>query len=109
MRTFASASFMHGKAVRPRGSQPGYEWNLRSAGSVPLSQLAANRAAPDIAVLDQPSRDKVRGVTGDGEANTLGRQNDRGIHANDFARAVEKRSTGVPRIERGIGLNDLIH
>ena len=47
----------------------------------------ADRAAPDAAFLDQPRGDELRGVARDGEADALRRQNDRGVHADDFARA----------------------
>ena len=68
-----------------------------------------DRAAPDVAVLDQPTRDEMRGVARDGEADSLGRQDDRGVHADDFARAVQKRTAGIPGIQGRIGLDDLVH
>ena len=40
--------------------------------------------APNFSVFDQPARHKFRGVTGDGEADALGRPDHRRIYAYDF-------------------------
>src|ERR1044071_2136398 len=48
-------------------------------------------------------------VARDGEADSLRGQNDCGIHADDFARAVQKRTAGIPGVQRRIGLDDLVH
>ena len=62
-----------------------------------------------MAFFDQPTRDEMRGVARDGEADSLSGQDDRGVHADDFARAVQQRTAGIPGIQRRIGLDDLVH
>ena len=44
----------------------------------------------------------------DGKTEPLGRQNDRGVDADDFAERVDQRTAGVARIERGVGLNHVV-
>ena len=69
----------------------------------------SNRTPPDVTIFDQPAGDEMRGVARDREADALGRQDDRRVHADDFAGAVQERTAGVAGIERGIGLDDFIH
>ena len=44
-------------------------------------------------------------VDADGEAQPLVRRNIQGRNANHVARAFEQRSSAVPRVDRGVGLN----
>ena len=69
----------------------------------------ADGAAADPAVLNQPAGDKLRRIAANGEADALRRQDDRRVDADDFADAIDQRASGVAGIERGIGLNDIVH
>jgi hypothetical protein len=69
----------------------------------------ANVAAPDPAVANQPRRDEPRGVARDGEAEALRGNHGRGIDADHVAARVHERSSRVARVERRVGLNDVVH
>ena len=71
--------------------------------------LDTNVAAPHSADFDEPSSDKRGGVDGDSEAQSLRRQNDGRIDANDLPLRSHQGATGVPRVERGISLNNIIN
>lgn len=68
----------------------------------------ADVASRDPAVADETRGDEFCHVDGDGEADALCRQNDRGIHADYFATGVDERSAGVARVERGVRLDHAI-
>ena len=65
-------------------------------------------AAPDPPVADQPAGDQPGCVARNGKANSLCRANHCRVHANDFSRGVDERSAGVARIQRCVGLNDVV-
>src|SRR5258708_37858233 len=67
-----------------------------------------DETAPDASLLDEPRRDPPGGVAGDGETDALGRPDDGGVHPDDAAVRVDQRTTGIARIERGIGLDDVV-
>ena len=56
-----------------------------------------SRAATNLAVL-----------RGDGEAEALGREDDGGVDADDFAAGVDERAAGVAGVEGGVGLDDVV-
>jgi hypothetical protein len=55
----------------------------------------ADVAAFDPAKAEQLGRDELGGVAGDGEADSLGRTDDRGVDADDLAAAVDERAAAV--------------
>lgn len=65
-------------------------------------------AAPHFAVADQAPRDKRRRIDRDGEAQALRRQNHGRVNANHFAARIHQRPAGVPRVQRRVGLNDVV-
>src|SRR5439155_13499681 len=69
----------------------------------------ADVAATDPSILDQPARDILGGVDGDGETNALRGQNHHRIHADDFAARVDERPAGVARIQCRVRLDDVVH
>ncbi len=69
----------------------------------------ADVAAPDFAVLDQPAGDVLGRVNRDGEADALRRQNHRAVHADDFAARIDQRPAGIARVQRRVGLDDVVH
>ena len=64
---------------------------------------------PDAAVANQSADDELNGIRGDSETQTLRAGDDRRVHADDFAARVDERPAGVPRVERRVGLNDVVH
>src|SRR5262245_51142726 len=68
----------------------------------------ADVAAAYAAFFDQLARDEFRSVDGGGEADSLRGQNDRRVEADHLAARVDERPAGVPRVQRRVGLNDVI-
>src|SRR5689334_8795917 len=68
----------------------------------------AKITAMDFSIFDEPSGDELRCIDRDRKAYALCGQNDRRVHADDFAVRRDKRTTGISRIQCGIGLNDVI-
>src|SRR5262249_15996084 len=64
--------------------------------------------ALDLAVLDQPPGDKLRGIDSDRKADALRRQDDRGVHPDDLAVGRDQRAAGISGIQRCVRLNDVI-
>src|SRR5262245_58596180 len=65
----------------------------------------------DAAVADELRDDSVHGVDGHGEADSRVRARgavDRGVHADQPARAVEQRTAGVARVDGGVRLDDVL-
>src|SRR5205085_4384269 len=69
----------------------------------------ADVAATNPTVLDQPTGDIFGRVHGDGETNPLGRQDHGRVHAYHFSARVDQRAAGIARIQRGIGLENVVH
>src|SRR5206468_5926832 len=68
----------------------------------------ADVSAADGAVLDQAAGDELHRVDGDGEADSLRRQDDRRVDADDLSRRVDQRPARIPGVERGIRLDDVV-
>src|SRR5438874_1798208 len=68
----------------------------------------ADVTATDPPLLDQPAGNEFGGVARDRETNSLGRSNHRWVDSDHFARGIRQRTTGVSRIQRGVGLNDVV-
>src|SRR5438045_7346950 len=63
------------------------------------------------AVGDEIVRDALRGVDGNGEADTRGRTSgcvDGRVDPDDFAVGIDERAAGISAIDGGVGLNGLI-
>ena len=65
-------------------------------------------ASSDASFVDEFSRDEFRGVDRDGKTEPLGGHDHRGVDADHFASRIDERTAGVPRIQRGVGLDDII-
>ena len=59
-------------------------------------------------MLHELRHDPPGHVDGDGEADPLRRLDDRRVDADDPAPAVEQRPAAVARVERGVGLDDVV-
>ena len=68
----------------------------------------AKMAAPDAAILDQPTRHKLCRLAPNREAYPLCLGNDRRVHADNFAAAVYQRTAGIARVQCRIRLNDIV-
>ena len=68
----------------------------------------ANEGAPHLAVGEELSDDPFRRVDGGGEADGLRAWNDGGVHAYDAGAAVEQRPARIARVQRRVGLNDVV-
>jgi len=64
--------------------------------------------AANAPVHDQVAGDEFCGIDRDGKAESLCRKNDSGVDADHLAAGVDQRSAGISRIERGIGLDDIV-
>src|SRR5208282_1785545 len=62
-----------------------------------------------LAVLDQMTRDELGAVDGDRKADSLRGQDNRRVDADYLAARVDQRSAGVTGIQRGVGLDNVIH
>ncbi len=69
----------------------------------------AHVTASDVTIANQLCRHEPRRVAGNREAQSLSRQNHRGIDADHFAAGGHQRPAGVAGIERRIGLNHVVH
>ena len=69
----------------------------------------AHVRAPNPAVANQPADDELRGVRGDRKTQPLRAGDDGRVDADHFAARVDERSAGVSRIERRVGLDDVVH
>ena len=69
----------------------------------------ADVAATDAAIANQPGRHEPDGVAGDSEAEPLRGQDSRRVHADHLAPRRHQRPSGVARVERRIGLNNVVH
>ena len=81
----------------------------RRHGDVGRLPARADVTAPDDAVLDEPAGDVFGRVDGNGKAKPLRRQNHSGVHADDFAARIDERPAGIARIQRRVGLDDVVH
>src|SRR5262249_7609772 len=68
----------------------------------------ADIAALDATVFNEPSSHERCRIDGDGKTDTLGRENDRRIHADHVTARCDQRASRVARIEGSVGLNDVI-
>src|SRR5467141_985846 len=89
---------LHGKLVKA-GDAAGHRHGLAAHADV------ATRHLP---VADETDRDELRGVDSDGEADSLRGQNDGGIDPDHFSARVHERAPGVARVQRRIGLDDVV-
>ena len=69
----------------------------------------AHVRAPDPSIANQSADDELRGVRGDRETQPLRAGDDGRVDADDFAARVDERPAGIPRIQRRVGLNDVVH
>jgi len=85
---------------------------LFAAGDEPRNRdvLAAtpHEAAADAAVAHQAHGDELRRVAAIAKQSPE-RENHRGVDADDFAARRHQRPAGVAGIERGVGLDDVVH
>src|SRR5215472_17816727 len=72
-------------------------------------RLYANVTAPDDAIADQLAGNELGGVDGDGEAESLCRQDGRRINANDLAGGIDQRSARISRIQCGVSLDYVVN
>src|SRR5439155_4208223 len=63
---------------------------------------------PDPSIFNQPARDEFRRIDGNRKANSLGRPDHGGIDSDDVTVRRDQRSPGIARIQRGIGLDNVI-
>ena len=68
-----------------------------------------NIAPAHPAFLHEPAGNELRCVAGDGEADALRGQNHRRVHADDLAARIHQRPAGVAGVQRGVGLDDVVH
>jgi len=68
----------------------------------------AEPAALDGLALAQLGDDVLGHGGGDGKADPLTRGHDGGVDADDLAVEVDQRTTGVPRIDGGVGLDEVV-
>ncbi len=93
------------RALRVCGAQ-----RLGNVGSEVLDRHA-DAAALDLAVADQLVHDLARHVDRHREADadiSAGWGNDRGVDTDDPALQVDERATRIARIDRGIGLDEVL-
>src|SRR5450759_2924286 len=81
-------------------------YQLALNGSVLRCQ--AEEAAPYVTFLDEPARNKLCRVAGNGKTKTLRRENHRSVHADHFTDGIHQRPARVTRVERGISLYHII-
>src|SRR5499426_775948 len=65
-------------------------------------------AAGDMALLLELRSDLLRHVDRDRESDSLSRNDDRRVDTHDLALCVDEGSTAVARVDRGIGLNEIV-
>src|SRR5262249_20741492 len=70
-------------------------------------RLDADIAAAHRAFANQLAGDELRGIDGDGKAKALGRQDGRGVNADDFSLGIHQGASGVAGVESSVGLNDV--
>src|SRR2546427_7407061 len=63
---------------------------------------------PDPSIFNQPARDEFRRVDGNCKANSLGRPDHASIASDDLTVRGDQRAPGIARIQRGIGLDNVI-
>src|SRR6266404_717791 len=68
----------------------------------------ADIGTPNASFPDQRDGNALRGVRGYCEANSLSGKNHRRVHADNAACGVDQRSAGITRIERRVGLDDVV-
>ncbi len=73
-----------------------------------ITPVQAEVAANDAPVLHELGEDSLDHVDRDGEADSLGRVNDRRVHADDPAVRVEQRAAAIAGVECSIGLDDVV-
>ena len=69
----------------------------------------ANIAPSDAPIAQQPAGHKLRRIDPDSKTNPLRRKNGRRIHANHASRGIDQWPTRVPRIQRSIGLDNVVN
>jgi len=62
----------------------------------------------DSAISYQSASDEFRRIHGYREAEALRSQNRGGINADHFPSRIYKRTSGIPRVKRRIGLNNIV-
>ena len=68
----------------------------------------ADIGAPHPPVPGDLAGDEMRGVGSDRKADALRAHDDRGVDADHLARRGDQRAAGIARIERGVGLHDVL-
>ena len=69
----------------------------------------ANPTPTNAPFLDEPRGNQLRRVARNREADSLRRQDDGGVHANDLAARIHERTSGVAGIQCRIRLDDVVH
>src|SRR5690606_37051902 len=85
----------------------------KGAGNVlgDVLHMHAQRAALDLAVLQQLRGDGADHVSGNGETDAdvaAGARQDGGVHANEPAAQVDERAAGVARVDGRVGLDEIL-
>src|SRR5438105_10089566 len=91
---------------------PGLLGKIIEANQPPMKRhglgLNPDVAAANFAMLQQASGDKFRGIDADCEAQALSAHNGRSVHSDYASVRTDQWSTGIARVQRGIGLNDVV-
>ena len=101
-------SSLDGHESRPRGDDPGPSRAPSGPSSV---ELDAQGAPADVAVGDELAHDPLRQVDRDAEADPLVAAavgGDRVVDPDDLALHVHQRPARVARVDRGVGLEEVL-
>lgn len=105
--TMRRAVFFHGNhensALGRQPMEPGdpaRQWDILAGN--------ANVSALDPPVFDKAAGYEFRRVGGNRKADSLGGKNYSGIHADNLSPPVDKRPTGIARVEGSIGLDNIV-
>src|ERR1041384_2893625 len=91
---------------------PSFLGKIIEANQPPMKRhglgLNSDVAAANFAMLQQASGDKFRGIDADCEAQALSAHNGRSVHSDYASVRTDQWSTGIARVHRGIGPNDVV-
>jgi hypothetical protein len=68
----------------------------------------AEISAPNAAAGEQFAHDPLDGIDRDGEADALGRPDDRSVDADDARPRVDQRAARISRVQGDVALNDVL-
>src|ERR1051325_10493879 len=69
----------------------------------------AKMAPANFAFLDEPGSNVFGRINADRETDALGRENHRRIYPNNFAARINQRTTRITRVERRVGLHNVVN